>query len=197
MNLFISLAEICITHEGWFKIISSFLAIGSFLEKLFIGLQSSRLFRSLSRLSTEKFIYLVNYLYFCYNRSKMKCSACKNKACNWKYANRNYCLGKKEGIDCTCTCQVSDLKTVVASVVSFACGAALIGTGVALAMNPIGIATALCLNPIGIATLPLSGACIGGGSSMIITPFINKMNGEKMTFGNSGRNFLIGAGLGL
>lgn len=115
----------------------------------------------------------------------MKCSACKKKACNWKYENRDDCLGKKEGIECSCTCQVSDLETFVTSAASIVGGVALIGGGVALVANPVGIATA-----------PLAGACIGGGASMIATPFINKANGEQMTFGNSTRNFMIGAGVG-
>lgn len=116
----------------------------------------------------------------------MKCSACKKNRCDREYDKRYHCLGEKEGIDCTCTCQVSDLETVVTSAVSVAGGVALMAGSFAVAASPLGIFAP-----------PLAGACMGAGGSMIVNPMIKKFNGEHMTLGSSARDFAVGAVAGM
>lgn len=53
----------------------------------------------------------------------MKCSACREGKCNGKYENRHLCVGKKEGIKCTCHCHVELSDVIISSTAS-------IGTGV-------------------------------------------------------------------
>lgn len=112
----------------------------------------------------------------------MKCSACKNNRCRRQYDNRYICLGERERIECTCTCQVSDLETVVTSAASVVGGVALMAGGVAVAASPIGIFAA-----------PLGGACMGAGGSMIVNPITKKYNGEHMTLESSAKDFAFGA----
>lgn len=90
----------------------------------------------------------------------MKCSACNNNECEQDYEKRDKCLGEKEDVKCTCACQISrkgKLATFAASgltgiaavsggvamltaatggLLLICSGAALVGAGSSLVMNP-------------------------------------------------------------
>lgn len=56
----------------------------------------------------------------------MKCSACSKNECEAKYENRNKCLGEKEGVECTCSCQVSPSDSKKQKTASILAGAAAV-----------------------------------------------------------------------
>lgn len=62
----------------------------------------------------------------------MKCSACERNECEQKYEKRHNCVGEKETIYCTCTCQVTEAETFLTSAVSIGIGTAGVAGGVAL-----------------------------------------------------------------
>jgi len=57
----------------------------------------------------------------------MRCSACENGDCDGLYVNRNKCVGKKEGITCTCKCRVTETADILTKGISFVGGAACYG----------------------------------------------------------------------
>jgi hypothetical protein len=103
----------------------------------------------------------------------MKCSACEEKVCERKYANRGCCLGVKEDIKCLCTCHVHAFEEIATSVLSFGVGATAIAGGVALTFFTGGIAV------LG------GGALMGIGSKMMMNPIQKKISGEHMTLKGS------------
>lgn len=59
--------------------------------------------------------------HFCKN-CKMKCSACNNGKCRGNYDFRHLCVGKKEGIKCTCYCHERAAEVAIKSTLSIAGG---------------------------------------------------------------------------
>lgn len=90
----------------------------------------------------------------------MKCSACRNHECDKKFANRRSCFGKKEEINCSCKCQITVLEEVSTSIFSIGAGIACAAGGVALTVMTggmaaviggaalVGIGSSMIMNPI-------------------------------------------------
>lgn len=115
----------------------------------------------------------------------MKCSACQNNECEKKYANRDKCVGKKEEIECTCTCQVSLITEITTSVVSVGAGIAAAAGGVALTVMTGGIIAIIS-----------GAALVGAGSSMIMNPIQKQISGECMTLKDTAQDIVLGGGIG-
>lgn len=115
----------------------------------------------------------------------MKCSACHENRCERDYHKRNRCLGDKEGIVCTCTCQVSSDETVGTAVLSIGAGIAAAAGGVALTVMTGGLFAI-----IGGAAL------VGAGSSMVMNPIQKKISGECMTMKDTTQDILLGGTIG-
>lgn len=115
----------------------------------------------------------------------MKCSACQKNRCKRKYENRHRCLGRKEGINCTCTCKVSEDETVGTAVLSIGAGVAAAAGGVALTVMTGGLFAI-----IGGAAL------VGAGSSMVMNPIQKKITGECMTLKDTAQDVLLGGTIG-
>jgi hypothetical protein len=115
----------------------------------------------------------------------MKCSACEARDCDRKYENRHKCLGKKELIACTCSCQVSCAEEIIGSAVSLAAGGAAMAGGIAITMLTGGI-----------GYLFGGGALIGAGSSLIMNPIQKQITGEHMTLKDTAQDVALGATIG-
>lgn len=115
----------------------------------------------------------------------MKCSACEARECERKYENRHKCLGTKEGIECTCTCQVSAAEEAATLTVSVLAGGAAMAGGIAITMLTGGI-----------GYLFGGGALIGAGSSLIMNPIQKQITGEHMTLKDTAQDVALGATIG-
>jgi hypothetical protein len=115
----------------------------------------------------------------------MKCSACENKKCGRKYENRHECVGEKEGIECSCSCQVSLVEEITASAASLGSGIVAAGAGVALT-----IMTGGWFGVIAGASM------IGAGSTLVMNPFQRKITGERMTARDTVQDVALGATIG-
>lgn len=90
----------------------------------------------------------------------MKCSACQANKCEGKFENRNKCRGRKEKIECTCWCQVSKAEVIGTSAMSIGAGVAMAAGGVALTVMTgglfaivsgaalVGAGSSMVMNPI-------------------------------------------------
>lgn len=94
----------------------------------------------------------------------MKCDACQEYRCERKYRHRDECKGT-----CTCTCQVSESETVGTAVLSIGAGIAVAASGVALTVTNdglfaiiggaalVGAGSSMIMNPI---QKKISGECM-------------------------------------
>jgi hypothetical protein len=73
------------------------------------------------------------------NPIMIKCSTCVDNKCRWKYENRRKCVGKDENIECICSCQQSVGEEIASSAVSIGCGMAAAAGGIALTMLTSGV----------------------------------------------------------
>lgn len=115
----------------------------------------------------------------------MKCSACENNECERKYANRHRCVGDKEEIDCTCTCQESAADEIAKSGFSVSAGIASVAGGVALTMMTGGVFAVVA-----------GASLIGAGSSLIMNPVQKKITGERMTLKDTAQDIALGGTIG-
>lgn len=100
----------------------------------------------------------------------MKCSACEAQKCGRQYDDRLFCVGKKEKIECTCTCQVSATETAVTGLISAGLGIGLVAGGIALTLMSGGL-----------FAIVAGSAAIGAGSSLVTNPIQKAFAGEHMT----------------
>ncbi|KAG5679862.1 hypothetical protein PVAND_009399 [Polypedilum vanderplanki] len=115
----------------------------------------------------------------------MKCSACRDNKCYGDYDYRHRCVGKKEGVECTCSCQASNGEAVVAAISSIGIGVAATAGGIALT-----VATG------GLFALFGGAALAGAGSSLIFFSIQKKIAGECMTIGDTIKDVAVGATIG-
>lgn len=99
----------------------------------------------------------------------MKCTACQKNECERKYENRHKCTGEKEKIECTCTCQVTAAQEITTSAISIGAGIAAAAGGVALTVMTgglfavisgaalVGAGSSMIMNPI---QKQLTGECM-------------------------------------
>lgn len=104
----------------------------------------------------------------------MKCSACHNNECERSYENRDKCLGEKEGVECTCSCQTSSSEKITRYVASVGAGIAAVSGGVALTFISGGFAAIIG-----------GAAMIGAGSSLVMNPIQKQIFGECMTLADT------------
>jgi hypothetical protein len=90
----------------------------------------------------------------------IKCSTCTDNKCRWKYEKRRKCVGRDENIECICICQQSVREEIASSAVSIGFGMAAATGGIALTMLTsgviavvggaamIGAGSSLVMNPI-------------------------------------------------
>jgi hypothetical protein len=121
----------------------------------------------------------------------MKCSACQNKECERKYENRHKCVGEKENITCSCTCQVSLTEEVTTSVLSVAAGIATFAGGIAFTMATGGLGGFAFAG-----ALVAGGVCTGVGSTLVINPIQKQITGDHMTLKDIGQDVALGATIG-
>lgn len=115
----------------------------------------------------------------------MKCSACQNNECERKYENRHKCVGKKEKLECSCTCQITAAEEITTTAISIGSGIGLAAAGVALTIMTGGLAAI-----IGGAAL------VGAGSSLVMTPIQKQITGESMTLTETAQDIALGATIG-
>lgn len=104
----------------------------------------------------------------------MKCSACQNSECERNFDNNSKCRGRKEGIECSCTCQVSTAEEVAVSLITIGAGIGVAAGGVALTVITGGL--------FGIVG---GTALISAGSTMILSLIQRKFTGERITLADS------------
>lgn len=114
-----------------------------------------------------------------------KCTLCQLNECGRKFANRAKCLGKKEEIECICTCQMSGADEMLAAAGSVGVGLLATAGGIVLSINTGGLFAV-----VGGAAL------IGAGSSLMINPIQKKIGGERMTLMDTAKETLLGASIG-
>lgn len=115
----------------------------------------------------------------------MKCSTCQNNECERNFDNKAKCLGKKEEIDCSCTCQVSAAEEIATSLIS-------IGTGIGAAAGGV----VLTVMTGGLLAIIGGAALIGAGSTMILNPIQRKITGERLTLSDSATDIALSATIG-
>lgn len=115
----------------------------------------------------------------------MKCSACEAQKCGRQYDDRLFCVGKKEKIECTCTCQVSATETAVTGLISAGLGIGLVAGGIALTLMSGGL-----------FAIVAGSAAIGAGSSLVTNPIQKAFAGEHMTLKDTIVDTATGAVIG-
>lgn len=90
----------------------------------------------------------------------MKCTACQNNKCEQKYVNRSKCTGEEEGIECNCICKITAAQEITTSAISIGAGVAAAAGGVMLTMMTgglfaivsgaalVGAGSSMVMNPI-------------------------------------------------
>lgn len=116
----------------------------------------------------------------------MKCSACQNNECERKYENRHKCVGDKEKLECSCTCQITAAQEITTTAISIGSGIGIAAAGVALTIMTGGLAAI-----IGGAAL------VGAGSSLVMTPIQKQITGESMTLTETAIDVGLGATIGM
>lgn len=115
----------------------------------------------------------------------MKCLSCEKRECDRKFKNRDKCHGKKQGIDCSCSCQISVVEEISCFAISIGAGIIVVAGGIAVTVFTHGLLAAVG-----------GAAIVGTGSSLVINPIQKKITGERVTLVETLKDMALGASIG-
>jgi hypothetical protein len=114
----------------------------------------------------------------------MKFSTCERQICGKKYENRHECVGKIEGIRCTCLCRIPKALNITATTASVGLGITVAAGGLTLSILTGGIFAAVG-----------GGAMVKAGTSLIMNPIQRRKAGERMSVRSSMKGLVAGSAI--